>query len=1171
MASNRPDLAAATAAQVQAANPEGSRLASANAGSGKTKVLVDRVTRLLLGGTPPDKILCLTYTKAAANEMQNRLFKTLGEWSVMPQEDLIEKLNALFNTKKPRDDEFVRNARRLFAKALETPEGLKVQTIHAFCERILGRFPIEAGIQPGFEPLDDQEAKALKKRIEIEIYKEAHAFPDSVLASAVRTLAAERADQTVEKLMDWASGHVDEIKDWQAVGIEPLRIKLELGNDISVAGIKTSAWEEHTDAIRAAAKGLTESGNANDVNKGYQLAGLLEIEDPLKAFEKYWALMTTTTGTVRKNYTTAKAPDHVQAFFGRQKGEQGTEIKRLLQVQDALVRAQTFNLTQAIFDMSTRYVAHYEAEKTRMRALDFNDQIGFVRALLTRSEQAAWILYKLDYGVHHILVDEAQDTAPSQWSIIDSIRDGFNVKDPNDLLQEVKTFFAVGDEKQSIYSFQGARPEQFMERIRDAKSRFAAKPVRMEMSFRSAPEILRAVDAVFRDNDGKSRMFDPEVVATIKDDIRHLAHRQDKGLVELWPLAPRPEKEEEKEAWDTTPVDRQSKSSAREQLAAAIATQIKTWLDNGEPVYDREDKKTRPMRAEDILILVRSRSDFFEGVIRNLKEKDIPVAGADRLVISESLVVQDMLALTRFVLLPADDLSLAEVLKGPLFNFTDGDLEKIAIGREGLSLWASLRKGSETLFKQTATRLELMIGYSRDFAPFEFYRRVLDMVDENGQSLLRAVYKRLSLEAQDALEAFLNKALAHQRQHAPSLQHFLEIMMADKQDIKREMDTEQGEVRVMTVHGAKGLEAPVVILPDTTQIPGARNAEQLLPWTDENTDEVKGLVYLPNKNVPAELQSAWDGETARTMQEFLRLLYVAMTRAESRLLVCGYSFKKTDGQQKGCWYEEISNAFETLDVKSRPHFEDDWDDIKYFGEPPTLESDQPEKTTESDINIPSWAYELSSPEVAKTRRVTPSYLLATGKYAEPPVRSPLQGAGQVKGVDRFLRGNLTHKLLEILPEMSAEKRREAARDYLSQHDISEVMKSSIEDEVMTILEHPEYALFFGPGSRAEVDLAGQGAGLPDHLRLNGQIDRLAVTEDTVYIVDYKSNRPPPDKVEDVPQIYWGQMAAYREMIRLTHPNHDIVCALLWTDGPDLMILPEEGLNTALTEIGTLPT
>lgn len=1160
MASERPDLDAATKAQALAANPEGSRLASANAGSGKTKVLVDRVTRLLLGGTSPDKILCLTYTKAAANEMQNRLFKTLGEWSVMPKTKLIDKLNELFNSVKPRDDEFVRNARRLFAKALETPEGLKVQTIHAFCERILGRFPIEAGIQPGFEPLDDLEAKSLKKRIEVEIYKEASAFPDGVLAHAVRTLAAEKADQTVEKLMGWASGHVEEIKNWQALGIEPLRDHLGIGNDTSISSLKSSAWINSKEDIRQAAIGLTESGNANDVNKGYELAALLEIEDSIKAFEKYWQIMTTTNGSVRKSHATTKAPEYVQAFYGRSKGPQGSEIARLLEVQSDLQRTKTFTLTQAIFDMSASYVSLYETEKKRIRALDFNDQIGFVRKLLAESEQAAWILYKLDYGVHHILVDEAQDTAPSQWSIIDAIRDGFDVQDPNDLLQEVKTFFAVGDEKQSIYSFQGAKPEQFMERIRDAKDADAT-PVRMEMSFRSAPQILRMVDAVFRDNNGQSRMFDEKVLATIKDGIRHKAYRQDDGLVELWPLAPKPDAEDENEAWNTQPVDRLSMSSAREQLASALATQIKTWLDSEEPIYDRDLKQTRPMRAEDVLILVRRRSDFFDGVIRNLKEKDIPVAGADRLVISESLVVQDMLALTRFVLLPSDDLSLAEVLKGPLFNVSEDDLFEIAHGRDKISLWASLRAAKKDQYVQISERLTRIIEFSREYAPFEFYRRVLDMLDGNGQSHLKSIYKRLSLEAQDALEAFLNKALAHQRQNAPSLQHFLEAMMGDKQDIKREMDTAQGEVRVMTVHGAKGLEAPVVILPDTTQLPSSRNSEQLLPCD-------QGLVYLPNKpGVPAELQPAWDAETARQKQEFMRLLYVAMTRAESRLLVCGFSFKKTNGREKGCWYEEISEAFEKLDYRTKAHPNPEWGEVKIFGIDPSPVKDEDRQAGAVEFEIPSWAYQSVKPETATTRRVTPSHLLASGKYASIAVRSPLS-----QSVDRFRRGNLTHKLLEILPELPTEKRRKAAQDFLDQHlDVSEKMRSSIVSEVMTVLEHTDYAHFFGPGSRAEVDLAGQGAGLPEHLRLNAQIDRLAVTDDTVYIIDYKSNRPPPVHVDDVPDIYWGQMAAYREMIRLTHPTHKIVCALLWTDGPDLMILPDDGLDRALTQISTLPT
>ena len=1156
---DRPDVDRANAAQMAAADPSGSRLASANAGSGKTKVLVDRVSRLLLQGTEPDKILCLTYTKAAANEMQNRLFRTLGGWSVMSEDDLNKALNKLLGGNKTRDTEGLRNARRLFAKALETPEGLKVQTIHAFCERILGRFPIEAGIQPGFDPIDEADMRDIRKVVEKGIYRQAYANPDGILADAVRTLAGQRADKVVESLMRWCAGHVDEIKVWQARGLSDLQNHLGFGNDVSVESIKSMAWEGGpTEDIRAAAKGLLQSSNANDKIKGQTIIDILEIENPITAFDKYMNLMTTTTGEVRKNYATKGSPEFVQEFYGVQKGPVATEIQRLIEVRDTLVRAKTFQLTRAIYDMGEAFVAGYEKEKTRRRGLDFNDQISLVRGLLADSEYSAWVLYKLDYGVHHILVDEAQDTAPSQWTIIDSIQEGFDQADPSDLLKNVKTFFAVGDEKQSIYSFQGARPEQFMKRIRDA-GHLDAKAVRMEMSFRSAPEILKMVDAVFDDNSGMDRMFDPEVLKTINERVRHQAFRQDKGRVELWPLAPNPEKKEDENAWNTKPVDMAGESSAREQLAGEIASKIKTWLDEGEPVYDREEERTRPMRADDILILVRGRNDFFEGVIRNLKAKDIPVAGADRLVVSEALVVQDMLALTRFVLLPDDDLSLAEVLKGPLFGYDDEALFELCYGREKTSVWQRLRDSAADSDKDAAARLSAIITYSRSFAPFEFYRRVLDMTDASGQSHLRAVYKRLSLEAQDALEAFLNKALSHQRQGAPSLQHFLQLMQADEQDIKREMDNAQGEVRVMTVHGAKGLEAPVVILPHTTQNPTARNTEQLLPTN-------YGLAYLPSeKAAPESLKPAVAAEKARQMQEYMRLLYVAMTRAESRLVVCGYRLaNRKNGMEIGCWYEEMIEAMEQLGYETEEH---EWGDIKVYGGAPENYSagdvDQAEIVTE----LPGWAYKSAGPEKAQARRVTPSSLLASGQYADMPVRSPLS-----QSVDRFRRGNLTHKLLEILPDMAADKRREAAQNFLAQHeDISDEMRSSIEAEVMTVLEHADYAPFFAPGSRAEVNLGGQGAGLPAHLRFNAQIDRLAVTDTHVYIIDYKSNRPPPVHINDVADIYWGQMAAYREMIKLTHPNHTIMCALLWTDGPSLMILPDDGLDTALTKIRAIPT
>ncbi len=1156
-----PEIEEANKAQIDAANPEKSRIASANAGSGKTKVLVDRVTRLLIGGTKPEKILCLTYTKAAANEMQNRLFEKLGDWSVMAEGQLNEALNTLLGGQKIRSKQDIAHARGLFANALETPDGLKVQTIHAFCERVLGRFPIEAGIQPGYDPIDEIDTKAIRKTVELSIYAKAWAAPESELAKAIQIVAGECADQTLEKLIVWMADNVDEIKTWEAEGgLKGLASLLELDPEVTVAEIKRRAWEATPhDRVRSAAQAMLGS-SPKDIKLGEKvLRALKNSHDPQLAFDLYAAGFMTQKRVLVAAPVTNNGPLEARELWGI-KHDIRAECHRLAAAFNDVLGAQILQITGAIYTIACEFIKGYEAEKTRMRGLDFNDQVIKVRDLLTNADQSAWVQYKLDGGIDHILVDEAQDTAPNQWTIIDQLKDAFEPADPAALFKNIKTFFAVGDEKQSIYSFQGARPESFITRMGRMATLPDTEKINMKMSFRSSPDILRFVDAVFADNDAMNRMFDRSVIDHFLDPVTHTAFRDDRGLVEIWPLAPKPQENAEEDAWDTTPVDALGKASSREQLAKTIALKIKSWLDRGEPVYDRDEKKTRPMRADDILILVRGRTPFFDAVIRNLKAADVAVAGADRLVISDSVVVKDLLALTRFVLLPSDDLALAEVLRSPLIDLSEEQLFDICFDRGERSVWESLKSSSANYAREAAMSLTTMIGFSRQYAPFEFYRRVLDVMDESGTSRLSRVYKRLSMEAQDALEAFLNRALAHQRQSAPSLQHFLQSMLSDTQDIKREMDNAQGEVRVMTVHGAKGLEAPVVILPDTTQLPKGRNTDSLLPVDG-------GWVYLPSTNdIPAKLSDIAEAVKARRKQEYLRLLYVAMTRAESRLVLCGFhSGSGATGMEKECWYKEALDAMALLPHHSQDF--GDWGEIKVFGAAPQQYTDISELGSKRSVDLPEWALIPASEDTQMIRRVTPSHLLAGGKYSDIAVRSPLSQA-----VDRFRRGNLTHKLLEILPEIQAGRRRAAAEAFLAkQKDVSTELKSEIHKEVMAVIEHPDYAPFFSEGSRAEVNLAGQGKGLNKHLRLNAQIDRLAVTDTHVYIIDYKSNRPPPNDIKDVPPIYWGQMAAYREMIKITHPGRTIICALLWTDGPDLMILPDEGLDSALTEINSVPT
>ena len=1127
--------------QKMAADPVGTRLASANAGSGKTRVLVDRVSRILLSETQPEKILCLTYTKAAASEMQSRLFDKLGDWSILPEAELRQALVKLLPDGEALPE--LSTARTLFAKALETPEGLKVQTIHAFCERILSRFPIEAGILPGFEPIDDADMRGLRDGVRDDIYRAAEEDIEGELNQALQILTAEKADQTMDDLFKWMANSPEKIRGWiKSGGTQKLAVLLGLPEGAEAESIYTQAWQDtDVDHMRRMAAGLAGSPGKTDQTAGQKMLEACDTPDPVLAYSIYASAFLTQKGEPRKKMTTQKAPDDVQEFFAAD----GAEVLRVLTAYEQARAAKTLAMSQSLLIVSREYAARYLQAKRIRRGLDFNDQILLVRNLLNRSEVSDWVRYKLDGGIEHILVDEAQDTSPEQWDIIDALSDAF-VQDMPDR-KDSRTMFAVGDEKQSIYSFQGAKPERFLGQIQKYIGT-DGKAINMRMSFRSAQEILDVVDEVLNGNQALLRMFDAEEFPPATIVSKHTAFRKDHGQVDLWPAVPRPEKSADNETWDTSPVDELSESDSREQLAAKIAETIKSWLDDGEPIYDRETNSTRPMQAGDILILVRQRNAFFDAVIRNLKSIGVPVAGADRLKLKESIAVKDLLSLAKFVLLPSDDLSLAEILKSPLFGWDDDQLYEVAFGREG-TLWNAVKDKSP----KTASVLTDMITYSRRYAPYEFFARVLDMLVD-GQSLMKRMFGRLGLEAKDAIEAFLARALAHQRRSFPSLQHFVQSFAEDEQEIKREMDTGAGQVRVMTIHGAKGLEAPVVFLPDTTQTPKAQSA--IIP--------VDGGFALPpsSAQLPSALLPHNDAVAAAKMREYLRLLYVAMTRAESRLIICGYMHGQGAGAvAKESWYVEAQQAFERLNTKT---IETPFGDGLSFGAGAQPAQDEAANNRGAKIGLPDWINSPAPKEAATPRRLTPSHLLAE-IATEMPVRSPLSSDPQT----RFLRGNLIHKLLEILPDVAPDKRRSSAETILASY--ANVDREQIIDEVFAVLEHPEFAPIFAPGSRAEISLAGTASGLPQHLYLNAQIDRISVTDTEVFIVDYKSNRPPPKSLDGVAQIYWGQMAAYRELAREIYPDRKIICALLWTDGPRLMILDEKGLGEALTKIAALPT
>ena len=571
-------------------------------------------------------------------------------------------------------------------------------------------------------------------------------------------------------------------------------------------------------------------------------------------------------------------------------------------------------------------------------------------------------------------------------------------------------------------------------------------------------------------------------------------------------------------------------------------------------MFDRGTGQTRAMHAGDVLILVRQRNAFFDAVIRNLKAVGVAVAGADRLKLKDAIAIKDLLSLARFTLLPSDDLSLAEVLKSPVFGFDDEALFEVAARRDTQSLWQALQSKRPNISKP----LEEIIGFASRYAPYEFFTRVLDMKVNQETSIKKQIFTRLGLEAKDAMEAFLSRALAHQRESFPSLQHFVQSFAGDEQELKRDMDGGSREVRVMTVHGSKGLEAPVVFLPDTTQVP--KTSDTVIKVED-------GFALVPRANqTPECLKSLKKAAAEKRLQENLRLLYVALTRAESRLIICGYKFDKAPGRiDPKSWYIHAKKAFESLHSNQ---IDTPFGDGLSFGTGAKAWVSQEAQPSVGDMSLPTWISSMPPQEARAKRQVTPSHLLAPPPSYDMPVRSPLSKDMET----RFERGNLIHKLLEILPEFDVSKRQEMAQKILTGHShMTEAQRDQVLQEVFAVLNNPDFADIFAPNSRAEISLAGSAKTLPEDIYLNAQIDRISVTQTHVYIIDYKSNRPPPQTQDDVADIYWGQMAAYRELAREIYPAHEIVSALLWTDGPSLMVLDDKRLDVALTQIAALPT
>jgi ATP-dependent helicase/nuclease subunit A len=1120
----------ATERQVQAARPDSSTWLSANAGSGKTRVLTDRVARLLLSGVEPQHILCLTYTKAAASEMQNRLFKRLGSWAMLPDMELRAALQDLGIDGAIAFDD-LRQARTLFARAIETPGGLKIQTIHSFCASVLRRFPLEAGVTPQFTEMEDQTAKRLRAEIVQDmadghqadlVEAMAHVYSGQDFDDLTRGITAQRTafppDVTRDTILEWFD---------LPAGFQKSDLVGRVFN------------RDEPEILRQLVPALLASGT-NDNKAGVRLAALSGTDiSELPEFESVFL-----TGPTAKEPFSAK----IGSFPTKSCRESLSEImpaleawmERVAQVREMRIALDAAEKTLALHRFARAFLPAYERQKLLRGWLDFDDLIVKARDLLTDPAVASWVLYRLDGGIDHILVDEAQDTSPVQWQVIERLAQEFT-SGAGARSDIARTIFVVGDKKQSIYSFQGADPREFdrmqaefAQRLGDTNQPLSA--MELEFSFRSADAILRLVDQTFRGRE----------TSGFAAGSLHRAFKADMpGRVDLWPAIEKPDNPE-KGAWHD-PVDQRGERDHMVLLAERIAREIRRMMDQGQMIPVETGNtgtyRMRPIREGDIMILVQRRSSLFHEVIRACKENGLEVAGADRLKVGAELAVRDLAALLSFLATPEDDLSLAVALKSPLFGWGEQQLFTLAQGRKGY-LWEALRHQTDQ-HSATLAILDDLRNQTDFLRPYDLIERVLTRHDGR-----RKLLGRLGQEAEDGIDAFLAQALAYERGNIPSLTGFLVWMQTDELEIKRQMDSAGNRIRVMTVHGAKGLEAPVVILPDA----GRR----------DNT--IRDMMVLHNGNAlwkaasdsaPRPLLAAQDTQKAAQEAERDRLLYVAMTRAEKWLIVAAAGDL---GKEGNSWFHRVESAMQatgaiTHDFGFGAGLRLDSGDWSLpAGQEDLMERPDP-------VPLEGFFQHAAPNAVAKTGTISPSDL--GGDKALP-------GEGGLTEDAAKQRGHHIHLLLEILPAIDPEDWNDLASQILATaeepappEDIPFLL-----EEARKVLTAPHLDWLFTSDALTEVPVSADIEALGGR-RISGVIDKLIISDKRVLALDFKTNAVVPHSPTSCPEGILRQMGAYAAALAQIFPDKEIETAIVWTITTSLMKLPPELVMQALQR-STIP-
>ena len=1123
--------------QRAAVDPQDSVWLSASAGTGKTQVLSARVLRLLLAeGTEPSDILCLTFTKAGAAEMAVRVNEVLARWVRMKDGDLGRELG---HVGAPITPETRDRARSLFARVLDCPGGgLRIDTIHAFAQWLLSAFPGEADILPGTRAMEDRERALLVDEVLSTLVAEA----DEPTLAAIRELSIRKGPDGVKRWLMRCAGALELWQGpagWQPPMRERVCRLLRLASDADEASLAEMCSDARFDTVslRQCLSGYRSWKAATGVE------AVEAIEEWLSKTEQArFGLFKHLLDKLFYKNGNPRLPKNADPAFAEASARVGESIAAIRE-QQALIALADFLAPQ--LEVGRKFALLWDEAKAREGLIDFDDLIRKAAILLQSKEMTDWIRYKLDRRFDHILIDEAQDTNASQWAIIDALTDDF-FSGEGAHGQRIRTIFTVGDTKQAIFGFQGTSPKNFMaardrvadrmrglsqatQSLRERRTARELRDLELGQSFRTADIVLRFVDAAIAAigpaNFGIGRA------------PAHVGENRP-GLVTQWGLvidgSASSDQDEESEGGRT------SGWLARHDrlLADKIARQVKRWMDEGFPLVKGKARRAGP---GDVMVLVRKRRELASLIVARLYAHGVAVAGVDRLRLGAPLAVQDLMAALRFAVQPLDDLNLACLLVSPLIGWTQDDLLAHGYRPKRKRLWHHLRDNGDDTVASTVETLRAIMRR----ADFDSPQALLYWILTGPMDGRRRLVARLGREANDPVDELLNAANAYGSAHVASLQGFIRWFDAGEGELKREASAARDQVRVMTVHGSKGLQAPIVILADTAIGPDSPGDLDLLETDiDDAVGRAVPIPDVPKAERAGPLVDAYEFAAAEDRQEHWRLLYVAMTRAEEALFIAG-SLGPRDAKKgvahDDSWYARLLPLFEGDGLDDEL-----WGTRREWGRlaplPSTLRPEQGAMQL-----LPGWLDRPAPEEPRPPRPLAPSGL-GEVEGSDPPL-APDVSASAAR------RGELIHALLERLPAVPEHDRERRAAAWLARQapELPEADCAEMMTRALAVLAEPAFAEVFGPQALAEVPLAATVAGQV----IAGTADRLLITDTTVIAVDFKTARRPPASLEAVPEPTLRQMAAYVAALEAIYPAKAVRAAVLYTQTPQLIALPPE--------------